>query len=49
MRAHSYACLILVRQQQYSIGEQMRRFLRLMAARSPEAMRNRVVFLSAWS
>jgi Domain of unknown function (DUF5615) len=47
--ARTHAGLILVRQQLYSIGEQMRRLLRLMAARSPEAMRNRVEFLSTWS
>jgi hypothetical protein len=47
--SRTHAGLILVRQQQYSIGEQMRRLLRLMATRSPEAMRNRVEFLSAWS
>jgi len=47
--SRTHARLILVRQQQYSIGEQMRRLLRLMATRSPKVMRNRVEFLSAWS
>ncbi len=36
------------RQQRYSIGEQMRRLLKLVAARSAEGMRNRVGFLNAW-
>ena len=44
----SHAGLILARQQQYSAGQQMRRILKLAAARSAEDMRNRVEFLSAW-
>ena len=40
--------LILSKQQQYSVGEQMRRLLKLIATRSPEEMRNHVEFLSAW-
>lgn len=35
-------------QQNYSIGEQMRRLLRLIAAKSAEDMQNQVEFLSAW-
>ena len=31
-----------------SVGEQMRRLLRLIAARSAEDMRNHIEFLSAW-
>jgi hypothetical protein len=30
------------------VGEQMRRLLRLMAAKSAEEMENQVEFLSAW-
>jgi hypothetical protein len=41
-----HAGLILVSQQRYSVGEQMRRILRLSRERSPEEMRNQVVFLS---
>jgi hypothetical protein len=39
---------IVLAKQQYSVGELMRRILRLSAARSPEQMRNQVEFLSAW-
>jgi hypothetical protein len=45
-RAH--AGIILARQQHYSVGEQMRRLLKLIAALSAEEMQNRVEFLSAW-
>jgi hypothetical protein len=41
--------MVLVRQQQYSVGEQMRRILKLIAAKSAEDMQNQVEFLSAWS
>jgi len=40
---------IILGQQSYSIGEQMRRILRIIAAKSPEDMLNQVEFLSAWS
>ena len=43
-----HAGLILMRQQHYSVGEQMRRILRLMASKSADEMRNWVEFLSAW-
>jgi len=45
-RAH--AGLILAPQQRYSVGEYLRRILRLMAAKSAEEMHNQVEFLSAW-
>lgn len=45
----SHAGLILASQQRYSVGEQMRRLLKLIATRSAEDMENRVEFLSAWS
>lgn len=38
----------LARQQHYSVGEQMRRVLKVMALRSAADMRNSVEFLSAW-
>ena len=44
----SHAGIILAQQQRYSVGEQMRRLLKLIATRSAEEMRNRVEFLSAW-
>ena len=48
-RDENHAGIILGRQQRYSVGEQMRRLLRLVAAKTAEEMRNRVEFLSAWS
>lgn len=44
----SHAGMILAPQQRYSIGEQMRRLLKLIATRSAEEMKDRVEFLSAW-
>lgn len=44
----SHAGIILAQQQRYSIGEQMRRLLKLIAAKSAEEMRDQVEFLSAW-
>ena len=43
-----HAGIILANQQHYSVGEQMRRILRLSAAKSAEAMQNWLEFLSAW-
>ncbi len=37
---------IIISSQEYSIGEQMRRVLKLMTTRSAEAMVNQLVFLS---
>jgi hypothetical protein len=45
----SHAGILLARQQYYSVGEQMRRVLKVMALRSAAEMRDRVEFLSAWS
>ena len=44
----NHAGIILARQQRYSVGEQMRRLLKLVATKSAEEMRNSVEFLSAW-
>lgn len=44
----SHAGIILARQQHYSVGEQMRRLLKLIATKSVEEMKNQVEFLSAW-
>jgi uncharacterized protein DUF5615 len=43
-----HAGMILALQQQYSIGEQMRRILRLIHAKSAEDLRCRVEFLNSW-
>jgi len=43
-----HAGLILARQQQFAIGEQLRRLLRLIAKVSADEMKNRVEFLGAW-
>ena len=45
-RSHSG---IILSRQGLSVGEQMRRLLRLVAAKSADEMRNQVEFLSAWS
>jgi hypothetical protein len=37
-----------MRQQHYSVGEQLRRLLRLIASKSAGEMENWVEFLSAW-
>jgi hypothetical protein len=42
----NHAGLILSQQQRYSVGEQMRRLVRLVHMRSAESMRNRVEFLA---
>ncbi len=44
----THSGIILAQQQQYSIGEQMQRILRISAERTSVTMRNRVEFLSAW-
>lgn len=44
----SHAGIILIAQQRYPVGDQMRRLLKLVAVRSAADMRNHVEFLSAW-
>lgn len=44
-----HAGLILAQQQRYSVGEQMRRLLRVVGAKPAEEMVNRIEFLGAWS
>ena len=44
-----HAGLVIAPQQRYAIGEQLRRLLRLSAARTPDGMKNAVEFLSAWA
>ncbi|MCI0491087.1 MAG: DUF5615 family PIN-like protein [Blastocatellia bacterium] len=43
-----HAGIILASQQQYSVGEQMRRLSRIIGAVSAEEIRDSIVFLSAW-
>jgi hypothetical protein len=40
--------IILMPQQRYTVGEHMRRLLKLVAVRSAESMKDQVEFLSAW-
>jgi hypothetical protein len=40
--------IILAQQQRYSVGEQMRRLLRLIGSISAEEMIDNIVFLSSW-
>ncbi|MGH8067478.1 MAG: DUF5615 family PIN-like protein [Candidatus Entotheonellia bacterium] len=44
----SHTGIVLARQQQYSVGEYMRRLLNLTAHLTAEDMQNRGEFLSAW-
>src|SRR5262245_24370072 len=44
----THAGIVLCPQQRYSVGEQMRRLLKLIATKSAEEMKDRVEFLSAW-
>ena len=44
----THSGIILAPQQQYGIGERIRRILKLISARSAEDMQNRVEFLSDW-
>jgi hypothetical protein len=48
-RGRYHAGIILARQQQYSVGAEMSRLLKLIAANSAEDMQNRIEFLSDWS
>ena len=44
----THAGIVLVPQQRFVVGDQLRRVLRLMAARDADAMLNRVEYLSNW-
>jgi hypothetical protein len=48
-RGETHAGLIVVQQQTLSVGGRLRGVIKLAAARSPEAMRNHIEFLSAWA
>lgn len=43
-----HAGIIIGQQQRYSIGEQLRRLLRILNANPPADMRNQIEFLSHW-
>ena len=43
-----HAGMILAPQQRFTVGEQLRRILRLRATETAATMRNRVEFLSNW-
>ena len=47
-KGESHAGIILGHQQRHSVGEQMRRLLRLINSKSAEDMRSQVEFLSRW-
>jgi len=44
----SHAGIIVVPQQRYSVGEELRRLMRVVSSVTAEQMRNRLEFLSAW-
>ena len=44
----SHTGIILANQQQYTVGELMRRMLQLAATKSAQDIRNQIEFLSAW-
>jgi hypothetical protein len=44
----SHSGIILVSQQRFSVGEQLRRILKLASSLPAEAMKDRLEFLSAW-
>ncbi len=48
LRSMTHAGMILAHQRYYTIGEQIKRVLKLMAALSAEEMQNRAEYLSAW-
>ena len=43
-----HACMILTPQQRFSVGEQLRRILRLRTTTTAGGMRNQVEFLGNW-
>ena len=47
-RQQPHAGIVLVQQEQFSVGEQIRRLARLVSSLSAEEMQNRLEFLSDW-
>jgi nitrogenase subunit NifH len=48
VQGRSHAGIILAKQQQYSVGEQMRRLLKMIATKPVDEMTNKIEFLSDW-
>ncbi len=48
LQGRQHAGIIVANQQQYSVGEVMRRLLHLSAAKTSDDMKNWIEFLSAW-
>jgi hypothetical protein len=48
VRGKHHSGIILARQQTFSVGEQMRRLLRLMGTRTDLEMRNTIEYLGSW-
>ncbi len=44
----THAGIVVSQQQTYGVGEQMRRLLKLIAAKTAEEMQNQLEFLSSW-
>lgn len=44
----SHTGIVIMAQQRYTVGEQMRRLLRLASSIAAEDMRDRIEFLSGW-
>jgi hypothetical protein len=47
-QGRQHAGIIFLPQQRYSIGEQLRRLLKLIRSKTAEAMANNIEFLSSW-
>jgi hypothetical protein len=47
-QGRSHAGIVLAKQQHYSVGEQMRRLLKLIATKPAGEMTNQIEFLSHW-
>ncbi len=47
-QSRSHLGIIVAKQQHYSVGEQMRRLLKLIATKSAEEMTDQIEFLSDW-
>ena len=45
----THAGIIVALQQHYSVGEELRRIMRLISRRTSEQMRDRLEFLSSWA
>jgi hypothetical protein len=48
LQGRSHAGIVVAKQQHYSVGEQMRRLLKLIATKPAEEMTNTIEFLNDW-